>query len=66
MLTIECSTCGRLSTIKGQTTFNSWEEPGEVVVDDREDFSECCVCIKDGGAWSVVDEDTETFGDEVI
>ncbi len=66
MLLIQCNTCGREATIKGTATPNTYEEPGEIIISDKEDFTGCCCCIQDGGEYTVIAFEPQTFDDDVI
>ena len=64
MLQIECDTCKEKFWVKGYSTFDTFTEPGELVIDDKEDFSECCQHIKDGAAYEVVDSSHDDIYDD--
>lgn len=40
-------------------------EPGEIVT-ELECVDELCVCLQDGGAYTVLDEEITRFDDDVI
>lgn len=65
MLKVECEKCKQKFWVKGHTTPDSWEEPGEVVT-DLESKNDLCQCLQDGEGFTVVDEEHETFDDDVI
>lgn len=65
MLTIRCVKCRNQFHVVGHTTPDSYEEPGEVVT-DLECIDKLCDCLMDGAEFDVIDEDHETFDDDVI
>lgn len=64
MLLIKCLTCEKEFWVKGYTTPNSWMESGEVVT-DLECDDPLCNCLNDGDDFEVLDEEYETFPDDV-
>lgn len=65
MLQVQCEKCQKQFWVKGYTTPDGWTDPGEVVT-ELECQDELCQCLQDGEAFSVVDEEYETFDDDVI
>lgn len=65
MLQIQCDKCQKQFLVKGHTTPDGWTDPGEVVT-ELECQDELCQCLQDGEAFSVVDEEYESFNDDVI
>lgn len=64
-LEIECEKCKQRFWVKGHTTPDSYFDPGEVVT-ELECDDELCECLKEGESFTVVDESTEVFDDDVI
>lgn len=61
MLLIQCDKCKEKFWIEGYTTPDTFEEPGEVVISDRETFEECCEHIQaDTSAFTIIDEQDPT------
>jgi len=54
MITIQCETCGRECQVKGSCTSDTNFEPGEIILDDTDDWSQCCVCLRDGANYIVL------------
>jgi len=65
MLEVECETCKKRFFVKGHTTPDSWEEPGEICTDLESD-DELCEHLNDGGEFSVVDETHRAFPDDIV
>lgn len=65
MLQVECEKCMNRFWVKGYTTPDGMTDPGEVVT-ELESHDELCQCLNDGGAFAVVDEEHESFDDDVI
>ncbi len=67
-LEICCDNCGQRFIVVGYTTADSFTEPGEVVTDLEllDDDEQLCECLEQGGQFWVVNEDHETFPDDVI
>lgn len=59
MLTIKCDTCGRTCQVDGYITPSTYYDPSEIVINDKEDFSSCCVCIQDCGEYEIVSEESD-------
>ena len=68
MLEIVCGECGRHFHVEGYPTLDGETEPGEVVTDLElcDDSEELCECLLSGEAFVVVDEEYDTFPDDVI
>jgi hypothetical protein len=65
MLQVQCDKCQKQFWVKGYTTSDSFSDPAEVVT-ELECQDELCQCLQDGEAFSVVDEEYESFDDDVI
>lgn len=63
MLQIECHQCKQKFWIKGYSTLSSYDDPGEDVISDREDFGECCTHIQSGGTFDIVDSEQDDYDD---
>jgi hypothetical protein len=66
MLQVECDQCKRRFWVKGHTTPDSWDEPGEVVTELEVSDEPLCACLMEGGSFAVVDESHPSFDDDVI
>lgn len=55
MLQIKCKQCGEQYWIKGYSTLSGFDDPGEDVISEREDFSECCEHIQRDGNFEIID-----------
>jgi hypothetical protein len=65
MLQVQCDKCQKQFWVKGYTTSDYFTDTAEVVT-ELECQDEICQCLKDGEAFSVVDEEYESFDDDVI
>lgn len=66
MLLLKCNVCKHRVWVKGYTTADSLYEPGEVIVDEESIPEESCVHILVDANYTIVDEEYETFDDDVI
>lgn len=67
-LEIACEKCGEHFLVTGYTTPDSRTEPGEVITDLEllDETDELCGCLLEGESFWVVNEDHETFPDDVM
>ena len=67
-LQIKCCDCEKLFCVDGYTTLPTHWEPGETVteLEPVDEDVELCECLADGADFEVVDEDHQTFDDDVI
>jgi hypothetical protein len=64
MLLIKCNACSKEFWVKGHTTPGSFEDPGEVILQDCDPPDDACNCWLEGSSFDVMDEETEDFPDE--
>ena len=65
MLQIVCDACKCSFWVKGYTTPDTFDEPGEVVTELESD-AKLCDCLENGGTFTIVNEEQQTFLDDVI
>ncbi len=58
-LKIKCTKCDREFWIDGYATNDTWEEPGEIIVSDREDFAECCEHVQAEECYEVIEVEND-------
>lgn len=64
MLQVECEKCKQRFWVKGYTTPDTWEEPGEVCTDLESD-DDLCEHLDNGEAFTVVDDSHREFPDDM-
>lgn len=66
MILIECRICKEQFWVRGYTTGDSWDEPGEIVTEliPSDDSMPLCDCLNDGGEWELLDEEIPQHDDD--